>query len=386
MANIFQHMKKGIHSYRANFAPYLLANFIIFLVAISVVLLGALLVLYNSESILYSDEFLNNSVGSDLATLAVTLFTPTNLLIFLAFFTIAILLGTYLSSGIYGICLEGAKGKTSLKTFFGTILRRGGTYMIATLVMFILMTMLMVALIFPVVLTASLVQSYSILLIDIYILSISVLVLILSPYFMFVPISVVWGKGVTDAFKQSFAIGRENYFEVLALQAILYAVSISVGMLPIIGFILQILIVTPVMLFTLCSYYQDRNSSKKTVEAKPKPKAEVKPLEVPIEDKIARAKRVPARETKAIVPEMEEVTVPEFIEPKKDMAKTKADLIKSASKKKRRKKSGVYIVASKKPIRVSHKGERRTVKKAQTAKKSARKPALKKPVRRAKRK
>jgi hypothetical protein len=380
-------MKKGLHSYRSNFAPYLLSTFIIFLVTLSVILLGVLLVLYNSEGILYSDDFLNNSAGSDLATLAMALFTPTNLLIFLVFFTLAALLAIYLSSGIYGVCLEGAKGKTSLKTFFGTILRRGGTYLIATLTVFVLMLLLMVALIFPVVLTASLVQQYSIPMFEIYLLSMMVLMLILSPFFLFIPISVVWGNGVSNAFKQSFAIGKENYFEILAFQAILYAISIAVGMLPIIGVILQILIVTPVMLFTLCSYYQDRNSAKKTFEAKPKSRAEIKPIDAPVEDVISRAKRVPARETKTIVPEMEEVTVPESIAPKKEsLSKTKADLIKSASKKKRRKKSGVYIVASKKPIRVSHKGERRAVGKKLATKKTVRKTLAKKTARRAKRK
>lgn len=353
-------MRKGLKAYQANYVPYLFSFFTILIVFAAIILFGIGMILYNSENILNSDEFVNLMSTSDFAAMMLALITPVNILIFLTFLVLSILISAYLSAGIYGVCLEGSRGRAHIKTFFGTILRRGGSYLLASLLIFVLWALLLVALIFPVALVASLLNTFSVALFEVYLISMAILVLILTPFVLFVPISVVWGKGISDSFKQSFNLGREYYFEILAFLALIGAINTALGIIPLLGSLLQIFLIYPIMFFTLCSYYLDKTSAKKPFEVKPAPKIQ----EAPSKRLPARAKKVRIIETKS-GPVREELfkeeSKPEIIlpEPSKIPAdKIKPDLMKPLPKRRGRKKASVYIVASKTPIRMSRGSKR----------------------------
>jgi hypothetical protein len=373
MANIFQHIRRGFNSYRKNMAPFFFSFFIVCLAFISIILFGILIVLYNSESILYSDEFLNSSGGSNIISLMAAIMTPSNAIILLTFFVLAILIGTYLSSGIYGVCIEGARGKTSIRTFFGTVLRRGGQYLLSALTLFILWALLFIAVIFPVIVVASLFQSVALPIWSIYSMSILVLAMVSSPFVLSVPIAVVWGRSVADSFKQSFSIGRDNYFELLALIAMAAAINIGLGIIPIIGALFQVFIVIPTLMFTICSYYLDKASVRKGFERK----AKLKEGALRVETAIPKAGKMRVVKAKVIssvsqAPQETEKTVPEK---KPARAKPKAITIAPDMAKKRRKKIGVYVVARKRPVRIKTGAQSR--KKSYPARAKAKKPARK---------
>jgi len=379
MANIFQHTKRGLKAYQLNLMPYMFSFASVILAVFSIALFGMLTVLYNSESVLYSDQFLNSSANMDMISLVMAIITPANALILVTFFTLALLAGVYLSSGIYGVCLEGARGTTSVKTFYRMVMRRGGPYLLASLTLFVLWSLLLVALIFPIVVFANLILPSLASVGTIYSVSLLVIMLVVSPLLISVPISVVWGRGIADSFKQSFSIGRENYFEMLALIAMMAAVSISLAIIPVVGLLVQIFVVVPVSMFTLCSYYLDKASIKRGFESK----SNEMEGGLAVESVLPKARKIREVKAKIISPANAPSELPEKIVPEKKPAgvKPKVVIIRPGASKKGKRKASVYVVARKRPVRLKLPSQRKkaaAMPAKSRAKKAARKPVARK--------
>jgi hypothetical protein len=340
-----------------------------------ITLFGVLVVLYNSENVLYSDRFLNSSANIDVVSLIAAIITPANAIILVTFFILAMLAGSYLSSGIYGVCLEGARGRTTVKTFYGTVLRRGGTYLLASLTLFVLGSLLLIALVFPIVVFSNLFLPSFAAMGAIYYISLMVVMLLVSPLLIFVPISVVWGRGIGDAFKQSFSIGRENYYEMLALIAMMAAMVISLEFIPYIGVLLQIFAVIPVFMFTICSYYLDKASVRKGFENRARADEESLPVETVI-PKTRKIRVVKARimDTSTEAPKESAAALPEK---KQGGAKPKVVIITPGKEKGRKRKASIYVVARKRPVRIKLASQKKNSSKAKLKASSRKTPVRK---------
>jgi hypothetical protein len=183
---------------------------------------------------------------------------------------------------------------------------------------------------------------------------------------------VVWGRGIGDSFRQSFSIGRDNYFEMLALIALAGAVTIGLGMISVIGLFVEIFAVLPVFMFTICSYYLDKASIRKVSEEKPRVEEE----EIHLETELPKARKMRVVKARVIEPEIEKPRLiePEVPEQKDQKEKEKPRLIKPTLAKPRKKKAGIYVVARKRPIRIKSGAQKsKTSDKKSKTKKIARK-------------
>jgi len=366
MASIFYHLKKALGAYRANLSPYLISFFIVGFSTIFIFLIGILIVLFTSQNIIYSDDFINNVSGAGPAEFLAALATPLNIVVLFTFSALALAAGVYLSSGLCGVCLEGIRGRASMRTFFGTIYRRGSSYLLAIFSIFVVWLLMIVLSVVPVMFALSLGGIFSeVPFFGMYVILLFAMWFLVAPFVLFVPVAVVWGKNVSEALHQNFLLGRENYFEILALEAIFYAIIIAAELIPY-GFVLQIFLVIPLLLFALSSYYIDISRAKIPFEAKaPATKSKVYRIredsEFPIETVVPKPRKA-RLESKPIHMDKRagEILRQEEIKPQPKIASQKPSApVHLPAKQKKKKKHSVYIVARKAPVRIAREGSGR---------------------------
>jgi len=370
MADIFYHLKKGVSAYLENILPYYFSVFTILLGFAVMILAGTLLVIFNSESMFYSDVFLNNSSQMELIDILVVLMSSaSNVLIMFIFSFLATVVFIYLFSGLYGVCLEGTRGKAYVRTFFAAVFRRGGSFLLASIVLFILFGVFLFVLTIPIIMLGAdllaVLPSYLA-----YIILLLVTGFLLLPFVFLVPVAVVSGKGVHDSFRHGINIARRNYFELLVLQSLfftLFIISFIIG-LQInfwLGFILDFFLLVPLILFTTSSYYLD-----KSVEKRPEPKLR----EFPVDIVVPKTRTMPVEVPKEKKERKEKEKKPSPA-PKK-AKEIPVSMISSIGSKK--KKRGIYVVASKTPITISGKPYRERKKREAPQKKARKKQAKRK--------
>lgn len=373
MADIFYHFKKGFKAYIKNLMPYYFAVFTIALGFLTMIFAGALLVVFNSDSIFYSEEFLNNSPNADSLELLLMFATPANVLIMFIFSFLAVVVSVYLLSGLYGVCLEGVTGKASIKTFFASVFRRGGSYLLSSIVLFMLFGVFLFVLTLPILLVGpNLMLAFSSYLTYTFLLMVTGFLVL--PFFFLVPVAVVSGQGVQDSFRQGFDIARKNYFELLVMQSLIFTlflacfiVSIQLGFLA--GFIIGFFLLVPLCIFTKSSYYLDKSVLKKY---------ELPQIEssFPVDIVVSKPRTAEVRKPEQGKPRREKK------KPSRAAAKAEESTVSIMGGGAKKRRSGIYMVASSTPITISGKPYKERKRKEAPRKKIPVKkaPAARRPV------
>lgn len=280
MAGVIGTIRQSLSVYRKNFAVISIAVLISVIPSVLVTILGFLAITdfsLDETSFLLKETYLSEKpymLGEEQA-LPDKLYTGW----FLFFVAISGLLSVYFLAGFYGVCISALRGKTALPVFFESIKSRGITLVLSRILLISIallyfLAFLGIAIVFALI--ASMISTEALLASEVWfviLLFVFLLgALIAAPFFMFISPSVVTGKGVKDAFRESFQIGRKSYWQTFALILIIVALIVSGFTVTffnsLIGLAYSILLVSPLVTLLISSFYLER-TAKKTVEIRP---------------------------------------------------------------------------------------------------------------------
>lgn len=273
MVNILNHFKKVWGAYKTNFIPIVLSVILITLTILLFFGLGFFALLGTEGATEIANSYL---ISGEVADFESPDFLQSLNLQTIGFFFLFIILGAilaiFLQAGFWGLCLGGVKKKVNMKTFFTTIRERGIVYFFASLLVLLIIAAISIPLILIFYAVFYLLQ-LTLLLPITYI----ILLLFLTPLFIFVSPAVISGKSIFDSLSQSFKLGKENYFDLILLIVLVFIFSM-LSFIPIIGIILVYFLIAPLFTLVVCSFYLEisKNNKIKIKEIKSKIKLETK--------------------------------------------------------------------------------------------------------------
>jgi hypothetical protein len=273
MARIIHHLERSFNAYR-KFFPIIIAAVLIAAIPPLIITGFGFLVASNfsvsgAESLAKETYFSENSNLWQESALP----SPLESIGFMAFVLVAVLLSFYLLAGTYQVCLGAIKGKTSLSLFFDSINARGFSLVASKILLGlvfggILMATILVGIILAVIIGLASSGANGDMISILFVILAVVLMISVAPFFTLISPSVVSGKSVVEAFRESFKIGRKNYLEVLLLlmvmvvfEIVAYAVEI---LSPILGVIVALLFVSPMIALLISSFYLENSAARKT--------------------------------------------------------------------------------------------------------------------------
>ncbi|RLJ00577.1 MAG: hypothetical protein DRP06_01855 [Candidatus Aenigmatarchaeota archaeon] len=273
MCTILKHFKVGFESYNKNFRTLILATLIIFTTLVSFILLGFLAGTGDVEQSLKGSYYLlfsGNTGDTGLISEVFEFMGPSNLGILFIFFLLGSIITILLQTGLWGVCLKSIAKKADINVFFNTIKERGGSYIAANLMIWLIL----IAILIPVLILATIIivafpflalPEYTPLLIITYLIPIW----LITPFFILILPGVILGKRISKSIEQGFSLGKENYLELLLLILIIYLFS-SISLIPFVGTFAMYLL-TPLWMLIICSYYLEKTGKFREEELIAKP-------------------------------------------------------------------------------------------------------------------
>ncbi len=277
MESIFKHFSKAIEAYKRNFTPIALAVLLMWIISFLSATFGFFAVSGNVYESMEAGYYFLSGEGTEDLYLSNQLNTNT-LGLFLLILIIGGIITMFLQAGLWGLCLEGIKGKTELNAFFTAIEERGISYIFSIALVSLLALSILFIDGFIVVMWFILVYYLTIAshyLVTILLLILTIVVFLtiflLSSYIfitcMFIYPAVISGKKIFASLKESMSIGRENYFDMFRILLLyfliwgIYIVCILFSM-NFLGYLL-IIFLNPLILLTFCSYYLEYSKKAK---------------------------------------------------------------------------------------------------------------------------
>jgi glucan phosphoethanolaminetransferase (alkaline phosphatase superfamily) len=258
MVSLKEHLIIAFNAYKRNFVTLLtsiiiiLSVFLIFAIPASFLIASEIEKFSSPESFQYTSSsfqalFLFSSMG-----IAFTLLT------------LGLLIIIFLTSGFVGLCYYGVKKRVYLNTFLEVTKKRGASYFLATMLIFLIFLIILLPfIIFLITLQFSEFTIQSIL---------RAIVFLILPFFVLYGPAIISDKGIMSSIKQSINLGRKNYFNLLALVSIFIIASlvdqIPIWIISLVGTLLNYFLIFPLFQITLCSFYIDK--TKKVVTEKRK--------------------------------------------------------------------------------------------------------------------
>ena len=256
MAYISKHFKKSFEVYKRNFVPIILSILLIGIIyglffGLGIfALFGPKGVSTIAESYMMSGEFTDfeSQEFSELLNLQ-------NVGLFLLFIILGGIIAIFLQAGFWGVCFYGIKKRVTMKTFFTIIRKRGISYFLATLLVLIIISVILIFLILPTVIFPPFI-----------LVSLLILILII-PFFILISPAVISGEGVIESLEQSFKLGKKYYFDLILLIILIFLFSL-VSFIPIIGSLLIYFFISPLFTLTICSFYIDVKQKPEKIKQK----------------------------------------------------------------------------------------------------------------------
>ena len=258
MKAALNYIGKGLRAYRRNFFAFLGSALIIAFVSSFILGAGLLMIALSSASFLNSEAFISGALPPEDIFLAMA--SPLNIALLVITLIFAFAAKSILSAGIYGVFLEGAKGRAKMGHFIDYVKSRGAHFLI------IMAIILIIASVFLVV-------SYMFGLYagDVFGLAFHeavglsdavfslLAILFMLPFLACAPFGVAYGKPIIASFKESTSIGKKYYPELLAFWVSVYILSLVFAQIPYAGLGIFLLLLFPAALFTLAGFYLEKS-------------------------------------------------------------------------------------------------------------------------------
>jgi len=274
MVGVIGNLRQSWSAYRKNFAVIAISVLISIIPSLLVTILGFFAVTdfsLSETSHMLKETYLSQEsyILGEKQALPEKLYTGW----FLFFVAVSGLLSVYFLAGFYGVCISALRGKANLSVFFESVSKRGITLVLSRILLFsvaicYLIAFLGIALAFAfvaaVVSTESILASEILFVILLFVFLLGALITL--PFFMFISPSVVTGKGVIDAFRESIQIGRKSYWQTFSL-ILFIVVLVLAGVIvtffnSVLGMAFSIIFVSPMITLLIASFYLERAARK----------------------------------------------------------------------------------------------------------------------------
>lgn len=255
---VTEHIEKAFEAYSRNAWSFIGAY--LFVALISGLFLG---------SIYYTYTIFKEAILTFLSIVGVLTFIFS---LFVAFF----------QAGLIKMSQEALKGKTKFKTIFSSsfnlYLKLLGAYILTGIIILVIAFIFIGIPLLSIVLSAAQeiignnttqAVTYTPAIISAFVamfVGIIVTLLLSLPFVLFSQAAVIDGLGSFSSVKKSFMVVKENYLPFLGLILLLMIISVVIGFIPIIGFIVQQLFIAPIILITYTSFYISKTRKPKPLK------------------------------------------------------------------------------------------------------------------------
>lgn len=202
--------------------------------------------------------FISSGITTEISSQAISVFILQNLsslilygLVSLIGIIVAFIISIELSAGLIGVYRDALKGKADLKTMFSVAKEKFWTILGANLLAGLLVTGIFVLTLLPGILLVN-ISSLSIVL---FILGLITAILLSLLFSLVNQAIVVDNEKAVNSIKKSYFVVRKNYLELLGLIIILVVISFVLSLIPLIGKVINWLLVTPVFGLAITSFY-----------------------------------------------------------------------------------------------------------------------------------
>ncbi|MCD6477126.1 MAG: hypothetical protein J7K26_03125 [Candidatus Aenigmarchaeota archaeon] len=166
---------------------------------------------------------------------------------------IVIISSILLQAGIIKVFAKSLKGKSSIKLMFSTIKEKFVSILCAQVLVLCIIFSILILIFIPILLNINDILSWILLLIGV------IIIIILNILFMFVPHAVVLSnKRAIEAVKFSIRFGLSNFWSIILLMIVAILFSFIAGIIPIIGALLNMILVVPIISISYISLYLEK--------------------------------------------------------------------------------------------------------------------------------
>ncbi len=241
---VMEYVRKSWEAYKKNWMSFVVAELvsliitgIIALIGISIIIssigISTLMELYASEEFVYRLVSLLPLFGG--------------LGLALIFFIISGLVWLYLKTGLYGMAAQSLRGRTKVDTMFKVSKKLGLTGIFTSIIVGIIAILLLVVLVGGISLTFPGTGA---------IIGMILFLLIMVFFSLTFPGIVVDRLGVVKTIDRSFNIVKKHYFKIFGLLLFYGVISIVIALIPIIGYLITVFVVSPMMWISLVAFYK----------------------------------------------------------------------------------------------------------------------------------
>lgn len=241
---VVEHIQKAWKTYTKNFWQVVGATILFLVLVVGVVMIGFIPILFSG--LLPISKTLTGQFQLT-SEIIVSLF------IFFVAIIAAAILAVALGGGLVGVYNEALKGKAKIQIMLDIARKKFFTLLGAN----ILAAAIIIALYISVALATALINFM------LFVVGIIAVLLIAILFSLVNQAVVIDNKKAVDAVKTSVKVVKANYLQFLAIVIILAVISVIVSFVPVLGFLLGWLIVSPVSGIAYTSFYLAKRKIKK---------------------------------------------------------------------------------------------------------------------------
>jgi hypothetical protein len=240
---IRQYVQDSWKAYKKNWKSLVIAYFLIGIIALAVAGVGISSVTLSALTTFGTEYFESGNV--DPQVVGEFFVNNAGSLGFMFFaFIVAGLVSTALQGGYVKMCADALKGKTRVQTMIDVAKKKWETIIFARIVAGIIGFVVIVLSIPTIVLIIPVAIAISVL-------------------FMFIEQAIVIdNKKAIDAIKHSYHFGKNNFFEIFGLSILIFAITLVAGMIPLLGTLINLLIIGPVTHLAFTKLYLARRKKR----------------------------------------------------------------------------------------------------------------------------
>ncbi|MFZ3077414.1 MAG: hypothetical protein WA139_03105 [Candidatus Aenigmatarchaeota archaeon] len=271
---VMEYISQAWDAYKRNFWQIIGGLLLVMLITFGIIIIGALPLLasfiqyYGGVSSPTTAAFAN-FISDSAAQIA----------IFIAGILAAFMAAVALNAGYVKMLADSLKGKAEISTIFETAKEKFWTILGANILTLLIVSALALVLLVPpfLIMASSSIETSDVSGIFAvlgallwFFAGLIIFILAVLPFTLVEQAVVIGNHGVVDSVKKSFSVVKGNYLQFLALVVILGVVSGVVSLVPLMGDLINLFVVTPIMLLSYTIFYLAKTG--KTGARKPKRK------------------------------------------------------------------------------------------------------------------
>ena len=241
---VFEYVKRGWHTYKANFMSFIVAE-LIALIIVGIFLGVGAGIIFTTMGISSFAELRSPEITISRIVSVFPLFLGVS--VSFIFYLVAVLLGALFTTGLFGMAAEALRGGTELKTMFNTAKEFGITGITASIIVCLISLILMFIFIGALGIIFNVIGS---------IIGTILFLLILVFFSLSHPGIVIDNLGPIETIQRSINITKKNYPDIFGLLVFYTGISLALTFVPFIGQAIIYFVFIPMFIISLVFFYK----------------------------------------------------------------------------------------------------------------------------------